>query len=478
MDKANFTADRVAGFKCERGKQQTIYWDGKTPGFGVRVTAARARSYIFEARLHGKTLRLTIGNTKTWPLETQWRTNKETGERVEFRRGAREEAQRLKALTDQGIDPRQQMAEQRAKVEAAQAEVKHNALTLGEVWPAYVESRKAKWSARHYADHVSLAAAGGEEYRRGEGVTVAGPLASLMQVPVSELTGECIARWLEAESTRRPTKAAQSYRLLRAFLRWAADVPEYRGIVNTDAYRARAVKDALPKSNAKDDCLQREQLPTWFEQVKRIPNPVISAYLQALLLTGARREEIVGMCWQDVDFQWRSLTIRDKVNGQRTIPLTPYLASLLLALKHRSDVPPNIRQLRRMETQGKPAWKPSPWVFSSSTSAKGNLTDPRIAHNDALAAAGLPHLTLHGLRRSFGTLCEWVEVPVGIVAQIQGHAPSAIAEKHYRRRPLDLLRKWHDKIEAWILEQAGIEFKQAQPELQQAQPALRVVTAA
>ncbi|MCL2344524.1 MAG: hypothetical protein FWC58_01560 [Desulfobulbus sp.] len=46
---------------------------------------------------------------------------------------------------------------------------------------------------------------------------------------------------------------------------------------------------------------------------------------------------------------------------------------------------------------------------------------------------------------------------MGIVAQIQGHKPSAIAEKHYRRRPLDLLRKWHDQIEAWMLEQAGIQ---------------------
>ena len=105
-------------------------------------------------------------------------------------------------------------------------------------------------------------------------------------------------------------------------------------------------------------------------------------------------------------------------------------------------------------------------MFSSPTAADGNLAEPRIAHNDALAAAGLPHLTLHGLRRSFGTLCEWVEVPVGIVAQIQGHAPSAIAEKHYRRRPLDLLRKWHDTIEAWIIKQAGVTFKQLQPGLQ------------
>ncbi|MDO8335462.1 MAG: preprotein translocase, partial [Candidatus Saccharibacteria bacterium] len=65
---------------------------------------------------------------------------------------------------------------------------------------------------------------------------------------------------------------------------------------------------------------------------------------------------------------------------------------------------------------------------------------------------------LHGLRRSFGTLSEWVEVPAGIVAQIMGHKPSAIAEKHYIQRELDLLHMWHVKIEAWILEQAGIEF--------------------
>jgi integrase len=39
------------------------------------------------------------------------------------------------------------------------------------------------------------------------------------------------------------------------------------------------------------------------------------------------------------------------------------------------------------------------------------------AHERALSAAGLPHLTIHGLRRSFGTLCEWVEVPAGVVAQ-------------------------------------------------------------
>jgi hypothetical protein len=46
----------------------------------------------------------------------------------------------------------------------------------------------------------------------------------------------------------------------------------------------------------------------------------------------------------------------------------------------------------------------------------------------------------------------------GVVAQIQGHKPSATAEKHYKVRPLELLHLHHEKIEAWILEQAGIVF--------------------
>ena len=77
------------------------------------------------------------------------------------------------------------------------------------------------------------------------------------------------------------------------------------------------------------------------------------------------------------------------------------------------------------------------------------------AHDKACKVAAIDALTLHGLRRSFGTLSEWLEVPAGVVAQIQGHKPSATAEKHYRVRPLDLLPVHHERIEAWILEQAG-----------------------
>ncbi len=250
-----------------------------------------------------------------------------------------------------------------------------------------------------------------------------------------------MAKWLATETKHRPTQAALAFRLLRAFLNWCSEQPEYAHIASPDACGRKVSREHVAKKQAKTDCLQKEQLLSWFENVRKIGSPIVSAYLQGLLLTGARREELAGVQWQDVDFQWNSITIRDKVEGQRTIPLTPYMAHLLATLPRRNQ-----------------------WVFSSprKDSKTGRMGDPRAPHVAALQAAGLPHISLHGLRRSFGTLCEWVETPVGISAQIMGHKPSATAEKHYRQRPIDLLRMWHTKIEAWILEQAGIEFKQEQ----------------
>jgi integrase len=446
MKKTNFTAERVASFQCEPDKQQSIFWDAKTPGLGLRVSSGGGKAYIFESRLYGKTMRITVGDPRTWELGR-----------------ARTEASRLKTLVDDGKDPREVKAEQRAAHEFRQVETRRRRATFGEAWDFYTEACKAKWGERHYQDHINLAGIGGMPRKRGKGFTLAGPLASLRPLKLSELTSEQIATWLHSHATERPTMAALAFRLLRAFIRWADEHPEFKGTIPAGSYKARKVKEAVPRAKAKDgDCLQREQLPSWFAAVRRLRNPVISGYLQALLLTGARREEMAALKWADVDFRWRSLSIADKIeDAGRTIPLTPYLRILLLELKRINDTPPNVKTLARLDEKGE-KWEASTWVFSSRAAADGKIAEPRIAHKSALDAAGLPHLTLHGLRRSFGTLAEWCEVPVGVVAQIQGHKPSAIAEKHYRRRPLDLLRMWHDKIEEWMLKEAEIEFDPVQ----------------
>ncbi len=72
--------------------------------------------------------------------------------------------------------------------------------------------------------------------------------------------------------------------------------------------------------------------------------------------------------------------------------------------------------------------------------------------------AGLEGWALHGLRRSFKSLTEWLEIPAGVVAQLMGHKPSATAERHCTVRPLDLLRVRHEKIAAWIVKEAKVPF--------------------
>lgn len=441
MARINLTSGRIRDFTTD--KAQAFLWDSEVPGLAVRATAPGKRdskgkkAFIFQGTLgNGQDVRLTIGDIRTWSIDS-----------------ARAEARRLQSLIDQGVDPRQ---DKKDKIESAEVrrETERTAETPAlDVWNEYIEARRAKWSESHLADHKNVSKPGGEKRTRGRRdgeskLTLPGTLLPLLQLTLVQIDADKVRIWLQDEATKRPTHARLAFGLLRAFLNWCADRPEYRNLVHTDACATRIARDELPKKAAKNDCLQREQLPLWFQHVRNLPNPVHSAYLQALLLIGARREELAGLRWDDVDFQWKSMTIRDKVEGERTIPLTPYVASLLAPLPRRNE-----------------------WVFSSPTAAAGRLQEPRIGHNKALTAAGLPALSLHGLRRSFGTLAEWVECPAGVSAQIMGHKPSATAEKHYRVRPLDLLRMWHTKIEAWILEQAGIE----QPDADE-KPGLKAVS--
>lgn len=412
--RVRLTPQRVADFTCPVGKQQAFLHDSEAPGLAVRATRAGAKAYTLESRLHGRTLRLTIGDPRTHTTDA-----------------ARREARRLQTLIDQGIDPRTEAKRLRIAAEADRTRSRIADAPALDAWTDYVAERRPAWGERHLADHAALTQAGGEPKRRGKGKTQPGALRELLALPLAALTPEAVTAWAKRHATERPTVARLGLRLLSAFLNWCREHQDYRHAVPSDnPAKARKAREALGTAKAKTDALQREQLRPWFDAVRQ-QAPAIAAYLQALLLTGARPGELLALGWADVDFQWRSLTIRDKVEGERVIPLTPYVSALLDGLPRRG-----------------------PYVFTMA--GETPIRTPNRALHRACAVAGVPQVTPHGLRRSFKSLTEWVEVPVGVVAQIMGHKPSATAERHYTVRPLDLLRLWHGRIESWILDQAGI----------------------
>ena len=441
MAKIAFTAGRVSGFKCPPDKKQDFMWDATTPGLGLRATPAGKPAYVFQGVYQGNDLRITIGGPAAWSIPD-----------------AQAKARELQRLIDEGKDPRDlkrdAVAAAQAKtaaVVAAVAEAAAQALTVGEVWAAYIAQRRPFWGDLHYRDHIDKAKAGGlPSGRRGGGkqLTKPGPLAALMPLALKDLDQPTIEAWAANEGKTRPSSARLAWRLLTVFLTWCAEQPEYAVLLPTkNPAKTKKAREALGKAKGKTDVLQREQLAPWFTAVQQLQNPVIAVCLQIMLLTGARPGEVLALRWEDVNTQWKGISIRDKVEGTREIPATPYMLHLLANLPRRNE-----------------------WVFSSPTSASGCLTEPNTPHTRACKVAGLEGLTLHGLRRSFKSLTEWLEVPVGVVAQIQGHKPSATAEKHYTVRPLELLRVHHERIEAWMLEQAGIVF-----DAKAAHGALRVV---
>ena len=420
MAKIAFTAGRVSGFKCPPDKKQAFLWDVTAPGLGLRATPAGKPAYVFQGVYQGKDVRLTIGSPTAWSIPD-----------------AQTKARELQRLIDEGRDPRDlkrdALAAQTAKTAAAAA----HALTVGEVWPLYLETGRPKrrdaWKPRYRADLEAMAAPGGEPKKRGQGLTRPGPLSPLLALPLTAINEDSLKSWFDREAVAGAHQAARALMMFRGFLRWCAARAEYRKLIDRDAGKAAAIVESLPSNTRRTDALESAQVPGWWQGVEQLSNRTASAYLRGLLLTGARREELAALTWENVDFQWRKLTIADKVEATRTIPLTPYLAQLLATL-------PRINE----------------FVFASAGKA-GRIADTRASHSRALQSAGIEGLTIHGLRRSFSLLGEAAGAPAGAIAQVMGHKPSATAEG-YRPRSVDALRPYLAQIEAYILEQAGVSF--------------------
>ncbi len=278
----DLTVGLIAELRCPDGKAQAFLRDADSKGLRVRVTAAGAKSYVFESKVNGKTLRRTIGDPGAWTIVA-----------------ARAEANRLRVLVDQKTDPREldrQQAKEAARKDAqtlalAVAETTAQAaqaLTVGEVWGRYVAERRPHWGDRNYADHLGMADPGGAKRQPMAGVTKPGPLAPLMPLRLVDLNAKTIEAWAIKEAQDRAARVRLALRLLKAFLRWAAAESDLSDKVDASAASAKKAREAAGKAKSKDDVLERGQLSAWFQRVRQIPNPVIAAYLQTLLLTGAR----------------------------------------------------------------------------------------------------------------------------------------------------------------------------------------------
>lgn len=412
------------------------------------VVQQKKSSFAFEGRIDGKSFRLVIGSYPAWALGD-----------------ARDRAREIQKHLDRGEDPRLLKKQKRkaneaereailAEDKAKQVEEQKATVRVLEIWTAYIDAKKSGWGERHLRDYINLTQPGGEKKSRGTGLTKPGPLAPVLATPIIQVDEESLKHWLSIESATRANNARQAFEALRACWRWASKHKDYKDLIpNPALFENEELLAAKPKRNAaaERDVLERSHLADWFKAVQGISNKEISVFLQVLLLTGARRNELLDLKWDDIDERIpASIWIKDKIEQEagRVVPLGPYALWLLHSLPKRKYLP-----------EGAKKEKAVPWVFSGADigNARIHHDTPGAAHRRALEKVGL-EVSLHGLRRSYASLTEWLEIPSGVVAQIQGHKASAVQERHYKRRPLELLAQSHIRFEAWVIEQAGVDF--------------------
>ena len=103
MAKVTLTAGQIEKHHCAKGKSQAFIWCKDAPGLGVRATpGTNAKRYIFQTKVNGKSMRVTIGKISVWSIKA-----------------AQVEARRLQTLIDLGNDPRQVRADDATAKEAA-----------------------------------------------------------------------------------------------------------------------------------------------------------------------------------------------------------------------------------------------------------------------------------------------------------------------------------------------------------------------
>jgi integrase len=253
-----------------------VYWDEDLRGFGLRVTAKGAKSYVLNYRINGRERRYTIG---------------QHGELTPTQ--ARADALSIKAEIRQGVDP---LAERgRLKVEKTFADL------CDEYQQTYMLRKKSAASDKQYISFL---------------------LPKLKNRKLSEIKRRDIEVIHQKKGSEAPYAANRMLALLSRMFSlavswgWATDNP------------ARGIQKF--KETSRDRFVKTHELPRLLEAINAYPEQFVKAALWLCFLTGARKGEVLSARWDDFDFDMAQWRLPDSKGGRpHVIPLSGPAIKLL-----------------------------------------------------------------------------------------------------------------------------------------------------
>ena len=340
--------------RLEVDDKDAVFWDRELPGFGLRVYPSGAKVYVVQTRCAGRSKRVTVGRHGDVSPDQ-----------------ARKEAARIIARIKGGETPipvapkaaptMAELAERYQREHVAMrcrpATVAHYRIMLAKhIVPALGELKVAEVERKHILAF---------QYKLREKPTVADRALDML-IKMFNLA--------EAWELRPPGK--NPCRFVR---RYKVQAQHERFLTPEELHRLGRALGAAP--------------------AERLASRHGAAAIRLLVLTGCRRNEVLGLRWEDVDFEAGELRLRDTKTGARLVPLTPPAAEVLVDLPRVSG---------------------NPWVFPGKKRGthQRNINDSwdRIRRH-----AGLHGVRLHDLRHSFASRALAMGESLSMIGKLLGH---------------------------------------------------------
>lgn len=208
------------------------------------------------------------------------------------------------------------------------------------------------------------------------------------------------------------------------------------------------------RETKRDRFIQGGELPRFFTALAQDTSEDFRDFVSLSLLTGARRGNVLGMRWRDLDMAgltWR-IPAADSKNGD---PMLIDLTAEALRILSRREIRKDSEEAKRRklaDTEGT-AFQPIEFVFPAK-SAAGYMTNPKKRWADLLARAGIDDLRIHDLRRSLGSWQAKTGASLAVIGKTLGHKdPSATLI--YARLDRDPIRESVERATSAILKAGG-----------------------
>lgn len=367
---------------------QTMLWDTDVKGFALRVTAGGSKAFVLDYRAAGRQRRVTIGSYPDWALEA-----------------ARKAAKAMKREVDAGHDPMGTRHSERA------------APLMQDLWERYRLEHLPKIAARSQADQRAI----------WEKIIL--PRLGKMKVAAIDYTDIDTLHRDITTIRKTPVRANRVVEILRKAFnlaihwKWRTDNPA-KGI-------------AKNPEQERDRYLNKAEIAALVSALNTHSEPTSVNAIKLLMLTGARRGEVLGATWDMFDLEngiWTKPSAHTKQRRIHRVPLNGPAHQLLNDIKERALRGANARgvPLNRFVfpgVDGKPLSDiKRTWVsvcrkagLAQQIPKKARNGKPAKSKDGALVTTSQPTVRLHDLRHSFASILVSAGASLPLIGQMLGH---------------------------------------------------------